>query len=173
MEQGGLPRARRAGDGDELPRRELHVDPVEDPPRGAAVAVGLGQPAGPQDRHRGHGSPRPAGRRRPGAPRPADVRGCSALAGGPEASFAPWPRPGRGRGFSALGGRPGALVPPGPPPPPPPSPRPRPPRPGGPKPRLCPPCTPEQAAALAAAALEDTLRAAAVAPAGRHVLVLE
>jgi rSAM/selenodomain-associated transferase 1 len=47
------------------------------------------------------------------------------------------------------------------------------PRAGRSKTRLCPPCTPEQAAALAAAALEDTLRAAAVAPAGRHVLVLD
>lgn len=47
------------------------------------------------------------------------------------------------------------------------------PRPGRSKTRLCPPCTPEQAAALAAAALADTMRAVEGAPAGRRVLVLE
>jgi rSAM/selenodomain-associated transferase 1 len=41
------------------------------------------------------------------------------------------------------------------------------------KTRLCPPCTPEQAAALAAAALADTLAAVAATPAGRRVLVLD
>lgn len=41
------------------------------------------------------------------------------------------------------------------------------------KTRLCPPCTPEQAAALAEAALRDTLAAVAAAPAGRRVVVLE
>ena len=41
------------------------------------------------------------------------------------------------------------------------------------KTRLCPPCTHAQAAALAAAALEDTLAAVAAAPAGRRVLALE
>lgn len=41
------------------------------------------------------------------------------------------------------------------------------------KTRLCPPCTPEQAAELARAALEDTLAAALATPARRRVLVLE
>lgn len=41
------------------------------------------------------------------------------------------------------------------------------------KTRLCPPCTPEQAAELARAALEDTLAAVLVTPARRRVLVLE
>lgn len=41
------------------------------------------------------------------------------------------------------------------------------------KTRLCPPCTPEQAAALARAALEDTLAAVLATPARRRVIVLE
>lgn len=41
------------------------------------------------------------------------------------------------------------------------------------KTRLCPPCRPEQAAALAAGALWDTLTAVLATPARRHVLVLE
>ncbi len=41
------------------------------------------------------------------------------------------------------------------------------------KTRLCPPCTAEQAAALAAAALADTLAAVAATPADRHVVVLD
>lgn len=41
------------------------------------------------------------------------------------------------------------------------------------KTRLCPPCTPEQAAALAEAALRDTLAAVLATPAARHVLVLD
>jgi rSAM/selenodomain-associated transferase 1 len=41
------------------------------------------------------------------------------------------------------------------------------------KTRLCPPLTPEQAAALALAALEDTLAAAAACAAGRRVVVLD
>ncbi|MGI8728475.1 MAG: TIGR04282 family arsenosugar biosynthesis glycosyltransferase [Solirubrobacteraceae bacterium] len=41
------------------------------------------------------------------------------------------------------------------------------------KTRLCPPCTPEQAAALAEAALVDTLAAVLATPAARHVLVLD
>ena len=41
------------------------------------------------------------------------------------------------------------------------------------KTRLCPPCSPPQAAALAEAALRDTLEAALAAPASRHVLVLD
>jgi rSAM/selenodomain-associated transferase 1 len=45
--------------------------------------------------------------------------------------------------------------------------------PGRVKTRLCPPCTPEQAATLASAALQDTLAAAAAAGAGRRVLVLD
>lgn len=45
--------------------------------------------------------------------------------------------------------------------------------PGRSKTRLTPPCTPEQAAALAEAALEDTLAAVAAAPAGRRVVVLD
>lgn len=40
------------------------------------------------------------------------------------------------------------------------------------KTRLCPPCSPAQAAALAAAALADTLAAALATPAAGHVLVL-
>jgi hypothetical protein len=41
------------------------------------------------------------------------------------------------------------------------------------KTRLTPPCTPDQAAALADAALRDTLETAARVPARRHVLVFE
>jgi hypothetical protein len=41
------------------------------------------------------------------------------------------------------------------------------------KTRLCPPCTPAQAAMLAEAALRDTLASVAAVPAGRHVLVLD
>lgn len=41
------------------------------------------------------------------------------------------------------------------------------------KTRLCPPCSPRQAAALAEAALRDTLEAALATPASRHVLVLD
>lgn len=41
------------------------------------------------------------------------------------------------------------------------------------KTRLTPPCTPAQAAELAAAALEDTLHAVAAAPAARRILVLD
>jgi uncharacterized protein len=44
--------------------------------------------------------------------------------------------------------------------------------PGRVKTRLCPPCTPEQAAAIARAALEDTLRTLGRCPAGRRILVL-
>jgi uncharacterized protein len=47
------------------------------------------------------------------------------------------------------------------------------PRPGRVKTRLTPPFTPEEAAALAEAALTDTLRAVAAAPALRRVLVLD
>ena len=47
------------------------------------------------------------------------------------------------------------------------------PSPGRSKTRLCPPCTPEQAAGLAEAALSDTLAAVAAAPAARRVLVLD
>jgi rSAM/selenodomain-associated transferase 1 len=47
------------------------------------------------------------------------------------------------------------------------------PLPGRAKTRLCPPCTPVQAAALAAAALTDTLRAVLETPASRRVLVFE
>ncbi|MEU8586023.1 DUF2064 domain-containing protein [Streptomyces sp. NPDC048664] len=47
------------------------------------------------------------------------------------------------------------------------------PRPGRVKTRLTPPFTPDQAAALAEAALADTLGAVALAPATRRVLVLE
>ena len=47
------------------------------------------------------------------------------------------------------------------------------PRPGRVKTRLCPPCSPWQAAALAEAALMDTLAAAAATPAARRVLVLD
>ncbi|MFP3988931.1 DUF2064 domain-containing protein [Streptomyces sp. E11-3] len=45
--------------------------------------------------------------------------------------------------------------------------------PGRVKTRLTPPCTPSEAAGLAEAALVDTLRAVAAAPAGRRVLVLD
>ncbi|MEN3306489.1 MAG: uncharacterized protein V7603_2691 [Micromonosporaceae bacterium] len=45
--------------------------------------------------------------------------------------------------------------------------------PGRVKTRLCPPCTPEQAADIAAAALADTLAAAADTPAVRHTIVLD
>jgi uncharacterized protein len=41
------------------------------------------------------------------------------------------------------------------------------------KTRLCPPCTPEQAASLAAAALLDTLKVVARTPAARRVLVVD
>jgi rSAM/selenodomain-associated transferase 1 len=47
------------------------------------------------------------------------------------------------------------------------------PRPGQVKTRLCPPCSPEQAARLAEAALADTLDVVARAPAARKVLVLD
>ncbi|WP_129307844.1 TIGR04282 family arsenosugar biosynthesis glycosyltransferase [Streptomyces sp. L2] len=47
------------------------------------------------------------------------------------------------------------------------------PRPGRVKTRLCPPFTGDQAAALAEAALADTLDAVAATPAGRRVLVLD
>ena len=47
------------------------------------------------------------------------------------------------------------------------------PRPGRSKTRLCPPCRPEQAAGLAAAALRDTLDVVRSVPARRHVLVLD
>jgi rSAM/selenodomain-associated transferase 1 len=47
------------------------------------------------------------------------------------------------------------------------------PLPGQVKTRLCPPLAPEQAAALAEAALADTLAAVAWTPARRHVLVLD
>jgi uncharacterized protein len=47
------------------------------------------------------------------------------------------------------------------------------PLPGRCKTRLCPPCRPEQAAQLAAAALSDTLDVVDATPAGRRVLVLE
>jgi len=47
------------------------------------------------------------------------------------------------------------------------------PRPGRVKTRLCPPCTPSQAAALATAALIDTLAVAAATAAVRHVLALD
>ena len=43
--------------------------------------------------------------------------------------------------------------------------------PGQVKTRLCPPCTPEQAAQIAAAALSDTLAAAGATPAVRHTIV--
>lgn len=45
--------------------------------------------------------------------------------------------------------------------------------PGRVKTRLCPPCSPTQAARLAEAALVDTLAAVAATPASRHVLVLD
>jgi rSAM/selenodomain-associated transferase 1 len=47
------------------------------------------------------------------------------------------------------------------------------PRPGFAKTRLCPPCTPEQAAILAAACLADTLAAVARTPAHRRVIALD
>jgi rSAM/selenodomain-associated transferase 1 len=47
------------------------------------------------------------------------------------------------------------------------------PEPGRSKTRLCPPCSPEEAAALAEAALTDTLRAVAATPAEERVLVLD
>ena len=47
------------------------------------------------------------------------------------------------------------------------------PQPGGVKTRLCPPCTPEEAAAVAAAALADTLDAVAASGAVRRVLALD
>jgi uncharacterized protein len=47
------------------------------------------------------------------------------------------------------------------------------PRPGRVKTRLCPPCTPEEAAAAAAAALADTLDAVAACGAARKVLALD
>jgi uncharacterized protein len=47
------------------------------------------------------------------------------------------------------------------------------PRPGLVKTRLCPPCTPGQAAAIAAAALADTLETVAAVGASRRVLVLD
>jgi uncharacterized protein len=47
------------------------------------------------------------------------------------------------------------------------------PEPGRSKTRLCPPCSPEQAALLAEAALRDTLAAVAAAPARRRVLALD
>ncbi len=47
------------------------------------------------------------------------------------------------------------------------------PRPGFVKTRLCPPCTPEQAAQIAEAALRDTIDAVALAQAQRRVLVLD
>jgi uncharacterized protein len=47
------------------------------------------------------------------------------------------------------------------------------PAPGKVKTRLCPPCTPGQAAALAEAALRDTLCAVAATPAARRTVVLE
>lgn len=45
--------------------------------------------------------------------------------------------------------------------------------PGRSKTRLCPPCTPEQAAALAEAALRDTLAAVAATPCARRLLALD
>jgi glycosyltransferase A (GT-A) superfamily protein (DUF2064 family) len=45
--------------------------------------------------------------------------------------------------------------------------------PGRVKTRLCPPCTPEEAAAVAAAALADTLDAVAACAASRHVVALD
>jgi uncharacterized protein len=47
------------------------------------------------------------------------------------------------------------------------------PAPGRSKTRLCPPCSPEQAAALAEAALRDTLAALAATPARRRILALD
>jgi rSAM/selenodomain-associated transferase 1 len=47
------------------------------------------------------------------------------------------------------------------------------PQPGRAKTRLCPPCSPQQAAALAAAALHDTLDVATSVPAARRILILD
>lgn len=47
------------------------------------------------------------------------------------------------------------------------------PLPGRAKTRLCPPCSPQEAARLAAAALTDTLDAVAAAPSGRKILVFD
>jgi uncharacterized protein len=47
------------------------------------------------------------------------------------------------------------------------------PRPGRSKTRLCPPCTPEQAARLAESALEDTLSAVSATPGVRRVVALD
>jgi len=47
------------------------------------------------------------------------------------------------------------------------------PRPGRVKTRLCPPCSPEEAATVAAAALADTLEAVAASGADRHILALD
>jgi uncharacterized protein len=47
------------------------------------------------------------------------------------------------------------------------------PAPGRSKTRLCPPCTPEQAAALAEAALRDTIAAIAATPARRRIVALD
>ena len=47
------------------------------------------------------------------------------------------------------------------------------PRPGRVKTRLCPPCSPEQAAAVAAAALADTIDAVTATPAVRRTIVLD
>jgi rSAM/selenodomain-associated transferase 1 len=47
------------------------------------------------------------------------------------------------------------------------------PAPGRSKTRLCPPCTPEQAAALAEASLRDTIAALAAVPARRRIVALE
>lgn len=47
------------------------------------------------------------------------------------------------------------------------------PEPGRVKTRLCPPCTPAEAAGVALAALRDTLDAVVSVPAGRHVLALD
>jgi uncharacterized protein len=47
------------------------------------------------------------------------------------------------------------------------------PAPGRSKTRLCPPCTPEQAAALAAASLRDTIAAVAATPARRRIVALD
>lgn len=47
------------------------------------------------------------------------------------------------------------------------------PAPGRSKTRLCPPCTPEQAAMLAAAALSDTLATVVATPASRRILALD
>jgi rSAM/selenodomain-associated transferase 1 len=47
------------------------------------------------------------------------------------------------------------------------------PRPGRSKTRMCPPCTPEQAASLAAASLRDTLEIVARTPAHRRVLAFD